>query len=151
MIELARRETSDLSRIRAVRGLDYRHVQRHLPAIADAIRQALDLDDSEWPRPLRGKSLNSPQLALLGQFLNTALACVCRSVQLAPTIVGTIDDVRELVAYRQGLLGADAEIPALAQGWRAKVIGHVIDELLAGELTIRIVDPLSDQPLAFRR
>jgi hypothetical protein len=31
------------------------------------------------------------------------------------------------------------------------VIGKVMDDLLAGHLAIRIVDPLSEQPLAFER
>jgi hypothetical protein len=37
----------------------------------------------------------------------------------------------------------------LAQGWRATVVGRQIDRLLDGELSIRITDPESDDPLAF--
>ena len=149
IIELARRETADEQRIRAVRGLEYRNVQRHVAAIAEAIQLAMELDESEWPRPQRNRNTASPQLAMLGQFLNTALSCICRSMDLTPSIVGTVDDVRELVAHRIGMLEPNAPTPALAQGWRADVIGRVIDDLLAGRLAIRIVDPASDQPLAF--
>jgi ribonuclease D len=37
----------------------------------------------------------------------------------------------------------------LARGWRAELVGHLIDELLLGKKSIRIVDPLSEHPLAF--
>jgi ribonuclease D len=39
----------------------------------------------------------------------------------------------------------------LAQGWRAEVVGQLLDDLLAGKVSIRIRDPRSDQPLAFER
>ncbi|MGE0760815.1 MAG: ribonuclease D, partial [Pirellulaceae bacterium] len=148
VVELARRESADPQRIRAVRGLEFRHVQRYLPAIAATIEHAMNLDEAEWPRPIRSRSSNAPQLTMLAQFLNTALGCICRSIQLTPGIVATVDDVRELVAYRMGLVEPGAELPALARGWRAEVIGKVMEDLLDGRLAIRIVDPLLDQPLA---
>ncbi|HEY2146584.1 MAG TPA: ribonuclease D, partial [Pirellulales bacterium] len=84
-----------------------------------------------------------------GQFLSSALTSICRSAQIAPSIVGTASDVRELIAFRLGY-GGD-EPPVLARGWRAEVVGQVIDDLLAGRKSIRIADPLSDDPLAFEQ
>ena len=43
----------------------------------------------------------------------------------------------------------EGELPLLARGWRAEVVGQVIDHLLAGDLAIRIADPLADEPLVF--
>ena len=43
--------------------------------------------------------MNRLQFNLLGQFLATALASVCRSQQVAPSLVGTVEDVRDLIAY----------------------------------------------------
>jgi ribonuclease D len=149
IIELARRQSADLQQIRAVRGLEFRHLQRHLPEIARSIQRALDLDQAELPRFNRSKGRSSPQLMMLGQFLNCALSSICRSMELAPGIVGTIDDVRELVAQRLGLPEAPDSPPQLGSGWRAEVIGRVVDDLLAGKLSIRIVEPLSEHPLAF--
>ena len=68
---------------------------------------------------------------------------------MAPSIVGTASDVRELIAYYLKLGDANAEPPALGQGWRAEVVGHLIEDLLAGRMAIRINDPLAEEPLAF--
>jgi hypothetical protein len=65
---------------------------------------------------------------------------------------GTAQDVRDLIAYRLNLGGFDqGEVPFLAQGWRAEVVGQVIDHLLAGDLAVRIADPLDNEPLIFER
>ena len=150
MVELARRQTDRLSQIRVVRGLEHRHLQRHLPEISERIRRARAMDESECPRPVRGPKQNARPLNLLGQFLSTALASVCRSADLAPALVATTQDIRELIVFRLGLSEhRDPTVPALAQGWRAQIVGQVIEELLAGRLAVRVRDPLAENPLAF--
>ena len=65
--------------------------------------------------------------------------------------MGTASDVRDLIAYRLGMMegNGQAEPPALARGWRAEVVGRQIDDLLSGKLAVRIHDPRSDEPLTF--
>ena len=49
---------------------------------------------------------------------------------------------------------AEAAVPAdvrCERGWRSLVVGQVIDHLLAGDISIRIADPLADEPLAFEK
>jgi ribonuclease D len=145
IVELAKRRSAEPKQIRLVRGMERGDLQRLLPKIAEHIALALDLPESELPRTERRDTPN--QLNLLGQFLSSALTSICRSAQIAPSIVGTASDVRELIAFRLGYGGA--ERPLLARGWRAEVVGQVIDDLLAGRKSIRIADPLSDDPLAF--
>jgi ribonuclease D len=89
-------------------------------------------------------------VTLIAQFLATALASVCRSKKVAPGLVGTVQDIRDLVAYRLQLESTNEDrLPALARGWRAEVVGRQVDDLLRGKLSIRIADPTSDQPLSF--
>jgi ribonuclease D len=149
IIELAKRKTAELKQIRAVRGMERRDLERALPQLAEAVKRALNLADDQCPVP-QGRSA-SAQLNVLGQFLSTALVSICHANELAPSIVGTASDVRELVAYRLGLADEDgrSEPPLLARGWRAEIVGRLIDDLLAGRLSIRITDPLADEPLAF--
>jgi ribonuclease D len=117
-----------------------------LPTIAECIREALSLPDEQWPsKPSREET---PRLSVLGQLLAAALGSICRQAELAPQLVGTPSDVRELVAYRTGIL-TSAQPPRLARGWRAELVGRIFDELLAGKTAIRIGDPLSEHPLLF--
>jgi ribonuclease D len=150
IIELAKRQTADAKRIRSLRGMEHSGVQRHLSKIADVIERSLEQKEHDLPQSERKNS--RPQLNLLGQFLSTALGSICRKASVAASLAGTAQDVRDLIAYRLGLGGfEDGELPALAIGWRAEVVGQVIDHLLAGDVSIRIADPLADEPLAFER
>ena len=90
------------------------------------------------------------QLNLLGQFLSPALTSICRSANVATSLAGTATDVRDLIAYRLEFGdSACVEPPLLARGWRAELVGNLIDDLLAGKKSIRIADPLSEHPLGF--
>jgi ribonuclease D len=148
IIELAKRKSADIKHIRAVRGMERRDLERLLPELSAAVARGLALPDEECPQPPQREA--PTQLTVLGQFLSTALATICRSAELAPSIVGTTSDVRDLVAYRLGLGDSAAEgPPLLGRGWRAEVVGRRIDDLLAGRLSLRVADPLSSEPLVF--
>lgn len=150
IVELARRQTADVKRIGAVRGLERGDLRRRLDEIAACIRRALDLPEEQCPQTIRRQ--RPPQPSVLGQFLFSALGSVCRQAQLAPNLVGTPNDIRDLVAYRTGQTTAvGGKPPRLAQGWRAEFVGRLFDDLLAGKTAIRITDPTSDHPLVFEK
>lgn len=149
IVELARRGKSDLRAIKAIRGIERSGAKRHLADISDAIEAALQLPPEQWPRVPKQAMPN--QVAVLGQFLTTALTSICREMRLAPSIVGTAQDVRDLVAFELGYLPEDNEAPRLANGWRASVIGNSLRDLLQGKVAIRIENPKSDHPLRFDR
>ena len=147
IVELARRGKADVKQIRAIRGIERAVAQRHFPILADRIRRALEVPRSEWPASNNKRV--STHANLVSQFISTALSSICRAKRLAPSLVGTVQDVRDLVEYR--LSGAEASnepLPALACGWRAEVVGRTIDDLLAGRLAVRIRDPKAEEPLA---
>ncbi len=113
-------------------------LKRCLPELAAAVGRAMALSDADCPdSPLREVQ---PQSSVLGQFLTSALGSICRTAEVAPSIVGTASDVRELVAYRLALAEGNirAEPPLLDRGWRAEVVGRVIDDLLDGKVSVRI-------------
>ena len=143
LVEMARRGTADPKRIQAVRGLERGDLTRQLPRIAEAIQRGLDIDDDKCPSAPRRE--HAPQWSVLGQFLFSALGSLCRQIDLAPGLVGTPNDVRDWIAFRNGMLGDRP--PRLAQGWRASVVGRVFDDLLDGKLSIRVGDPRSEHPL----
>lgn len=148
IIELARRGTADRKRIRAVRGLQRKNLIKKTSEISQCIQQALQLPTSDLPKMVR-KNVTS-RVNVMAQFLATALASISRSQDIAPSLVGTVQDLRDLVAHRLQLTPQDSDsLPALAEGWRAEVVGKYLDDLLLGRLAIRITDPLSEHPLSF--
>ena len=147
IVELARRGTADHKRIHAVRGLQRDDLKNKIPQMSRAIAAGLQIPDAECPEMFRGSPPS--QVQAMAQFLAAALASICRSQNIAPGLVGSVQDVRELVAYHLRLEPSDDnKVPALACGWRAEIIGKQIEQLLAGKLAIRITDPVSDEPLS---
>ena len=147
MVELAKRKSDDIERIQAVRGMHRGMKPQMLKELAACIRRGMEASLDDLERESR-ESMPS-QLNVLGQFLSPALASICRSANVATSLAGTATDVRDLIAYRLGFTGGSDEPPLLALGWRAELVGHLIDELISGKKSIRIEDPLSEHPLAF--
>lgn len=147
IVELAKRKSDDPEKIRAIRGIGQHLKREHIEHIAGCIQKGLEapLDDIER----RASQAMPAQLNLLGQFLAPALASICRNANIATSLVGTATDVRDLIAYRLDFGYSEDGSPLLANGWRAELVGHLIEELLAGKKSIRIADPLSEHPLAF--
>jgi ribonuclease D len=149
LVELCKRKSADERQISAIRGMqrsDLRHIIR---GISDAITRGLEVPEEECPGGERHRA-PPPQLAVLGQFLATAVAGVCRQMQIAPSLVGTAADMRDLLAHKLGYFDGDRE-PLLASGWRAEMVGSLVDDLLAGRASLRIGDLKSPDPLVIDR
>jgi ribonuclease D len=146
LVELAKRKSDNIERIRDVRGMHRGMKREMLEELAACVKRGLAAPLDEIER--RPQEAMPSQLNLLGQFLSPALSSICRSANVATSLAGTATDVRELIAFRLGF-GSSTEPPLLATGWRADLVGHLIEDLLAGKKSIRIEDPLSEHPLAF--
>ena len=145
LVELAKRGSARPSHFKSIRGFENRTARGISDQIATAIERGLSLKDSELPAKLeKSKSVN---LGLVGQFLSTMMGVVCRNQHIAPTLVATVQEVREFAAWRMGQLKSKTP-PDLAVGWRAEFIGDAIDQALAGKIALRVENPKSDHPLA---
>ncbi len=145
VVELSRVQVADPQRILLVRGMERGDLKHHIPQLAECIRRGLELPDARRPRTRRLH--NRRQFDLAAQLLSSALASICRAANVGESLVGTMEDVRDLIAWRLGLAPKQPP-PALATGWRAEVVGHELEDLLAGRSSLRIKDALSDDPLA---
>ncbi len=144
IVALAKRGTSDIAGMKAIRGMENRISPGALRPISAAIQRALDLPSDQYPAKMpRAKTMN---LGLLGQFLTTALNTVCKTSKIAPGLVATSQDLRQLAAWKLGMVKLE-EKPDLAKGWRAEIVGQTIEKILNGEAAIRVQNPKSDQPL----
>jgi len=148
IVELAKRRSDQPDKIQAIRGMQQSVSRKVVQQLAECIHRGLHAPLDEFGR--RPREPLPTQLNLLGQFLAPALTSICRSANVATSLVGTASDVRDLIAYRLEFGDRyEDEPPLLARGWRADLVGHLIEELLAGRKSIRIDDPLSEHPLAF--
>ncbi len=149
IVELAKRQTADVQRIRAVRGMERGDLLRRMSELAACIQRGLDLPEDECPpRPRREPP---PQFAVLGQFLFAALGSFCRQSRLAPNLVGGPADIRDWIAHRFTPGDWRGGPPPLARGWRAELVGRLLDDVLAGQISIRVGDPQSEHPLLIER
>jgi ribonuclease D len=121
---------------------------RRMDSLSSSIKKALDLPDEELPK--KAPLDQTPQLSVLGQFLFAALGSICRESNLAPALVGTPNDIRELIAERTHQVKSK-KTPRLAKGWRANFVGKLFEELLDGNIAVRVTAPAADSPLSFER
>ncbi|MFM8706086.1 MAG: ribonuclease D, partial [Planctomycetia bacterium] len=149
LVELCKRKSADPRQISAVRGMQRSDLRHILPGLADAIERGLSLPESECPGGEKHRAPPS-HLAMLGQFMATAVAGRCRQMQIAPALVGTASDMRDLLAWKLGYHDGDRP-PLLATGWRARVVGDLVDDLLAGRAALRIGDIRAHDPLVIER
>jgi ribonuclease D len=149
VVELCKRKSADERQIAAVRGMQRSDLRHIMKGLSDAIQRGLDCSEEELPGGDRHRP-PPPQLAMLGQFMATAVAGLCRQLKLAPSLVGTSSDMRDLLAWKLGY-GDPDQTPALARGWRAQVVGSLVDDLLTGRAALRIGDIRSPEPLVIER
>ncbi|MCH2360808.1 MAG: HRDC domain-containing protein [Pirellulales bacterium] len=146
MCELAKRKTADERRVRSIRGMEHRQLQRHLSDIMETIRISLELDEDQWPRRIRSSRI--PQRSTLAQFLFTAIGTYCQKQSMAPNLVTTMQTIREFLASR---LDGNKKTrqTSITDGWRAELLGSLLEDVLEGRLVAHVSNPTSDQPLTF--
>ena len=147
LVELSRRQTNEGKRIAALRGMQRQDLTRILPDIVAAVSRGLELPEQELPIPPLRTSY--PQYSVLTQVLYAVLGSICKRKQIAPLLVGSPNDIRELIAAELGTL-PESVTPRLATGWRNHLIGTVLFDLLHGRKTLQINHNTPDEPLIVR-
>ncbi len=148
LIELAKRGSTDVKRMATLRGMNHRHLRDLLPDIACCIEQGQKDVVPSWPK--RQKFSNTSLSGMLIQYLMAGLALICKTRQLAPSIVGTSDDLRDFAAYRLSSNPEADVLPALLSGWRGEIVGNHLDGLISGKECLVVADPYGDWPLQIR-
>lgn len=148
IIELARRQVYDIERIKDVRDFSQSNFAGILEPISDAIKYAMRLPKRDLP-PLMEHD-PSCKMTVLGQLLYSALGTICKQNNLACNLVGNPCDVRKWALWRMNP-ELHISLPIMEQGWRKLVVGSVFEELISGNMVIRVADPTSEEPLEFLR
>lgn len=148
IMELAKRKTYNISKIREIRDFNQSSFTPIIEPIADAVYRAMHLPIKDCP-PLMDHDPNC-KMAVLGQLLYSALGTICKQNSLACNLVANPSDVRQWALWR---LRPDLNLhtPLIEQGWRKSIVGEIFEELLSGKMVIRVAEPASDEPLEFLR
>ena len=146
IVEIARQESSEMSRIESIRGLNRPDLARQSGDLKKAIDRALTLDRSELPE--LGEKQLYPQYTVMVQFLYTAFNMICKTHGFSTQLVGTQVDVRELVAHLYNTL-PEGIIPRLARGWRSQLVGDLLEDLVNGKLGMKLNRNHPEEPIVF--
>lgn len=108
------------------------------------VREAKALPEQELPEP-PDRPEDSRGTGMIANLLAAVLNRACYEHKLAPGLMGTMSDLKEMVRWvRNGQIHPP---PALAQGWRYQACGKLLIDVLCGRGAIRVHDLDSDMPL----
>jgi ribonuclease D len=143
ILEIARRNPHRGGDLTMVRGLP----RRDLEEIVRVVEEARALPAEQWPAVV-DRDQDPPQVTYVTAILNAVLGDRCATLQLAPNLVGTTQDVKLLV--RAHLAGAPLpEDSDLTHGWRAEAILPDLLAVLEGRRSVRIADVRRPASLAY--
>lgn len=149
LIDISNRQPTTVKDVLANRDMKRPYFREHADEILAAVNRAREIPEKQLPRSnsrRRDKSIAEEQV--LTKVLNLALANRCAEMNVAPQLVGTSADIRDLirwfVTHKQ-----ETQTPRLLEGWRSEVCGNLLTDLLSGRISLRITDPKADYPLEF--
>lgn len=144
LVEIARRQARDPRDLKVIRGLAHKHLDEIFAAIERG--RALPLD--ACPVPFE-REQDPPQFQLAASLLQAALFDFATKQHLAPNLVASNQDLKNLVrAFAAG--DAMQAGSLLTRGWRSEfVLPHLL-AILKGERGLRIADLRAEAPLAYR-
>ena len=145
LADIARRSPARADDLQQFRGLP----RGEADAIAEAVRRGLALPADQLPAPPE-RDNDPPHVGTLATLLTVVLADLAARNHLAPNLVATSSDLKELVRSRQP--GADpmSADNRLAAGWRAEFIRPQLDAVLDGKSVLAVRDPRKPAPLTVR-
>ena len=122
LASVAPENEADFARARNVQNLSSKWQKE----IVSAIRHTLDA--AQYPTWTRHKGVPA-QMQGVQNILKLLLDVVCANEKVAPKLVATTDDLKQLV------MDSNADIPAL-KGWRREIFGQKALDFLAGKIGI---------------
>jgi ribonuclease D len=148
LVELAKRQPSNLQALEHIRGLHTSGIRRRGPAILDAIARGREAQ--AIPRE-RGRERFDPGDAPLVSLTEALLRTRAAEVGLAYELLASRAELEQIVGATRRQ-DPEPEVRTL-EGWRAELVGDDLRRLLAGQATLQVGPKgrlllRSDQPRA---
>jgi len=143
VVEIARRSPTKERDLQVVRGLPH----RDLRAIVAVVQHARDLPIEQCPKQA-DREQDPPQVALVSNVLSAVLGDMAARLHLAPNLVASGQDLKQLVRARRNGTAILADC-LLAQGWRGEHVLPDLAAILEGKRMLRIADVTADAPFCY--
>jgi ribonuclease D len=138
LIEIAKRSPTDPDAIARLRGLHQSQARSVARPLAEAVRRAASVAQSDWPRwPPRRRGGADPAIEPVASVLHGVMRMKARELSIAPGLIATRSDLEEVVRRR---IAGEPEVapPAVLAGWRRQIMGDDLLHLLDGEARLRL-------------
>ncbi|QDU63589.1 Ribonuclease D [Planctomycetes bacterium Pan216] len=146
LVELAKRKPKSLADLKKTRGLGNIKDGRWADELLEGIRRALALPDKDLPKRPPRRAATDDQMPL--KILSAAMYHIAHREQVAPSLLGTNDDLQKLIDWHLKRPGA-TELPRLARGWRKEVCGEELTDMLEGKVSMHLVTKDREVSLVF--
>lgn len=141
LVEIARREPASVADLQLLRGVS----KKDYEPIMAAVRRALDAPPESWPAK-EHREADTPQLALMVDFLQLVVRQIGEEMELSPALIGTVAEFKALIKHT--LYGEPLKPDLLiAQGWRAVHLKPRLEEALRGKTSLRLAPRSPRGPL----
>ena len=134
LVDLTRRKPQKPEDLAALRRLHPKEIERSAEALLAAVRRGMQCPDAELPR-LPELREDDSDLNLIADLMAVFVKYKAREAKIAASYLGTKKDIIDL-AYAVGEGEVDEAEIRLLQGWRRRLVGDDLLQLLAGQLTL---------------
>lgn len=139
LVDLSRRKITNVNQLSQIRGLEAGTINRHGETLLGLIEKAKTLPKEQWPKEKdRPPSLSKNQDAQV-DLLQSTLRLIAEEHSITPASLASKKELERLVSGNQDV--------DLMKGWKGKVAGSTLQQVLAGTLTLTMkAGQLSLQP-----
>ncbi len=127
---LAQRTPTTIDEMKKIRGVE-NLLSRHADAILACVNEGLSMAKADWPVHTRFARL-SPEQDAIADMLMAQLKVLAQENQVAAAVIATRKDIEQLI---HGI-----QTTPLLQGWRYKMAGQPLLDLLNGKRSLQVID-----------
>ena len=134
LLQISRQAPKTLEELRAIRGVHPSEVDRSGESLLATIQRALALPAAEWPEIPRDRK-PEPDATGKMELLQAVLKARALEEDISPSLLTTTADLQALLDSKED--PARLNLP-IVQGWRRKLAGETLLQLLDGKLLVQL-------------
>ncbi|MCP4245858.1 MAG: ribonuclease D [bacterium] len=135
LVEIARHRWTKSKQIRSLRGLHLRSAS--IERLTEAVGRGLAISPEERPAPPVSMEY-TPEETMLTALLTAVLRDYCHAHQVAFSLTATKQTILQLICMHTR---EHAPPSPLSAGWRGRLVGPILTDVLAGRTAIRVTGP----------